>query len=35
MLMEAGIIDVAEMNIVELHPADLLQLLLHPPSGFQ
>ena len=28
-------VDVAEMHVVELHAADLLELLLDPASGFQ
>ena len=28
-------VDVAEVDVVELHAADLLELLLHPAAGFQ
>ena len=35
LLLQRLLIDEAEMDIEELHAADLLQLLLHPATGFE
>ena len=35
LLFHRLLVDVAEVNVEELHAADLLQLLLHPATGFQ